>query len=107
VTLLGAGRAHACVQDGAGSAISCFGGNNGLGQLGAPVEPGDSSTEIPITLGATSLAVGADHGCAVLPALGSVPAGTVRCWGANDRGQLGNGSTIRPALGDLVEISGR
>jgi hypothetical protein len=101
VTLLGAGRAHACVQDGAAGAISCFGGNNGLGQLGAPLEPGDSSADIPITTGAASLAVGADHGCAVLPG------GTVRCWGANNWGQLGDGSTIRPVVGDLVPISGR
>jgi hypothetical protein len=101
VTLLGAGRAHACVQDGAGGAVSCFGGNNGLGQLGGPPEPGDSSFDIPITTAAKALAVGEEHGCAVLPA------GTVRCWGANNWGQLGNGSTIRPVVGDVVPISGR
>jgi hypothetical protein len=101
VTLLGAGRAHACVQDGIGSAIACFGGNNLLGQLGDVLEPGDSSTEILFTTAASSLAVGGDHGCAV------IADGSVWCWGANDKGQLGNGSTIRPLVGVLAPVAGR
>jgi alpha-tubulin suppressor-like RCC1 family protein len=38
--------------------------------------------------GARSLAVGAAHACAALAD------GTVRCWGANDAGQLGDGSLV-------------
>jgi hypothetical protein len=102
VELLGTGRTHVCAREsGAGSAVMCFGPDNGVGQLGAPLATGEDRTEISITAGATALAIGGDHGCAVLP-----PAGVVRCWGANDRGQLGNGSTVVPAVGDLVEVSG-
>jgi alpha-tubulin suppressor-like RCC1 family protein len=36
---------------------------------------------------ATAIATGGDHTCAL------VADGTVRCWGANDRGQLGDGTT--------------
>jgi alpha-tubulin suppressor-like RCC1 family protein len=37
--------------------------------------------------GTVVLAAGGDHTCAVLGD------GTVRCWGYNDAGQLGDGST--------------
>jgi alpha-tubulin suppressor-like RCC1 family protein len=101
VALLGAGRTHVCAKEtGAGSAIMCFGKDNSAGQLGATLAVGEGRTEISITADATALAVGADHACAVLPG------GVVRCWGANDRGQLGNGSTVLPAVGDLVPVSG-
>jgi hypothetical protein len=101
VALLGTGRTHVCAKEtGAGSAIMCFGKDNSVGQLGATLAAGEGRTEISITADATALAVGADHACAVLPG------GVVRCWGANDRGQLGDGSTVAPAVGDLVEISG-
>jgi HYR domain/Regulator of chromosome condensation (RCC1) repeat len=38
----------------------------------------------------TSMAVGDDHSCVVI---GSPVVGEIRCWGANDVGQLGDGST--------------
>jgi alpha-tubulin suppressor-like RCC1 family protein len=38
-------------------------------------------------LGATSLALGGAHACVVLDG------GTIACWGANDSGQLGDGTT--------------
>lgn len=48
---------------------------------------------------ASAVAAGGEFGCAV------VDDGRVRCWGANDRGQLGDGSTIfRPVPGDVVGL---
>lgn len=42
-------------------------------------------TEIPKTVGATALAMGENHSCAI------VEQGMVKCWGSNDKGQLGTG----------------
>jgi alpha-tubulin suppressor-like RCC1 family protein len=47
---------------------------------------------------ADAVASGADFGCALLDD------GRVRCWGANDRGQLGNGNTT--ASGVPVDVNG-
>ncbi len=45
------------------------------------------SVTVPNLSGVTSLDVGYEHACAV------VPGGQVRCWGANEFGQLGDGTT--------------
>jgi alpha-tubulin suppressor-like RCC1 family protein len=59
--------------------VNCWG--SGFGPL--PVA-------IPGLTGVTSLAVGVDSACAVT-------GGAVECWGANDSGQLGNGTTTASA----------
>jgi alpha-tubulin suppressor-like RCC1 family protein len=41
---------------------------------------------------ATAISVGDDYACAVVGRTGSAP-GEARCWGYNDSGQLGNGTT--------------
>lgn len=50
-----------------------------------------TASTVPVTVsgvsGAVSIAVGNVHTCAV------VSDGTARCWGLNDRGKLGNGTT--------------
>jgi alpha-tubulin suppressor-like RCC1 family protein len=48
-----------------------------------------------------ALAAGEAHTCAILAPVGSAAgtAGTVMCWGANDEGQLGTGTTL---LGDTI-----
>lgn len=75
-------------------------GYNGQGQLGdatttdsgAPVDvlhdpdPDQPGPLAPLT-GVTAVAVGGDHACAL------VTGGQVRCWGANDLGQLGTNNT--------------
>jgi len=88
-----AGGSHTCALDGAG-AVRCWGlntaGQLGLGSAG---NRGDEPAEIEmlptLDLGglgaarATALFAGGDHTCAVLDDDG------VKCWGANDSGQLG------------------
>lgn len=73
--------------------MRCSGRNN-FGQLG--VGPGDSPTPmspIQFTQGA-GVTTGGFHSCAVMRN------GTVQCWGMNDFGQLGNGSTAQSTWGD-------
>jgi alpha-tubulin suppressor-like RCC1 family protein len=57
-----------------------------------------SGVGIPI---ARALAAGGDHTCA---ALGD---GRLRCWGADDRGQLGDDRVLDPGVGTLVSPLGR
>jgi alpha-tubulin suppressor-like RCC1 family protein len=96
------GRAHACVQK-AGEFVHCFGPDDSLGQLGASGVPAGSREEWLVTgnLSATALAAGRDHTCALLAP------GRLRCWGANERGQLGDGTTVTPAPGTISIPSGR
>jgi len=102
VALLAIGRAHACAGR-TGEFLYCFGAANDLGQLGAANVPAGSSEAFPVTgnLVASALAVGGEHACA------AVAGGQVRCWGADDQGQLGDGSTVTPAPGTVVAPSGR
>jgi alpha-tubulin suppressor-like RCC1 family protein len=66
----------------AGGAVRCWGAND-LGQLGA--EGSDSAVPVQVgalTSGASQVALGASHGCALVSA-------QVWCWGSNAHGQLG------------------
>jgi hypothetical protein len=71
----------------AGGAVKCWGYNN-HGQLGnnstsSSFQP-KAQTAVGIS-GATMVTVGGDHVCALLGD------GSVKCWGHNDKGQLGDG----------------
>ncbi len=85
-----AGYEHACALSRAG-AVMCW-GSNAHGQLGRGAG-GDSPVPVAVQglgAGVTVLAAGVDHTCA----LSAQDAGAaVLCWGRNDHGQLGDGTT--------------
>ncbi len=102
------GRDHACALSTSRTALRCW-GNNAAGQLGIETDEdlgNDEDTFDPATwpavqvlgndeAGATieQLALGEGFSCAL------ISTGDVRCWGANQYGQLGNGQGSE-SLGD-------
>ena len=95
---LAGGYNHACALLADGS-MRCW-GDNASGQLGNPSTPTGSS--VPVTVSgindAIAFTTGAFHTCAV-------PADrTLRCWGLNEQGQLGDGSRTNSST--PVTVSG-
>ena len=92
-----AGASHWCGLLAAADVL-CWGtdgnGELGRGVVSPPAQPQTPVVDLP---GALSVAVSADHSCAITPAR------TVACWGASGVGQLGTGATAsRPAPTPVV-----
>src|SRR6185295_17508931 len=89
---------HACALVGDGS-MRCW-GDNAAGQLGNPSVATGSS--VPVTVSgigsATALTTGAFHTCALLADR------TLRCWGQDEQGQLGDGTRTNSST--PVTVSG-
>ncbi|MGE0791698.1 MAG: RCC1 domain-containing protein [Sandaracinaceae bacterium] len=82
-----AGRGHTCARLSTGG-VRCWGGNeSGHLGIGTTDTAAHTSPEIVSITGVTRLGAGNEHTCAVLSS------GTLSCWGQNDAGQLGTGST--------------
>jgi alpha-tubulin suppressor-like RCC1 family protein len=86
VKAVGTGNNHTCAMLSTGE-VRCFGSNN-EGQLG---NGNNTASKTAVTVSglsssAIALAVGRDHACVI------VTGGDVKCWGANDGGQLGDGT---------------
>lgn len=86
-TAIGAGYAHACAV--VRGEVRCW-GRNLSGALGDGTRTDRSAPVTVQGLGGVAVAVvgGGLHTCALLEG------GALRCWGANDRGQLGDGTDI-------------
>lgn len=98
VTAISAGYYHTCALLDSG-AVRCW-GRDFDGELGDGANLGRT---VPVEVRGlvsrvTGIAAGDNHTCAVLQT------GTVWCWGANNYGQLGNGSNVASNL--PVQVSG-
>jgi alpha-tubulin suppressor-like RCC1 family protein len=86
-TAIAAGTDHTCAIA-SDKSVWCWGRNSSL-QLGTltPVPGGMMPSAVPGVTGATAIAAGSAHSCALLGD------GTVMCWGENRFGQLATGRT--------------
>ncbi|HXJ66598.1 MAG TPA: hypothetical protein VNN79_22800, partial [Actinomycetota bacterium] len=96
-TAVAAGRSHSCALTDTGF-VFCWGAND-RGQLGTGAfDAGTPNPQLVSDIStATAISAGGDHTCALLADQ------TVMCWGANNVGQLGDGTTIDRALPVAVD----
>ena len=104
---IAAGGSYACALIADGT-VACW-GDNGYGELGLGTSSGPQTcgnnepcattpVKVPNLSGVTAIAAGARSTCALLSD------GTVRCWGWNDAGELGNRTTMTSST--PVAVSG-
>jgi alpha-tubulin suppressor-like RCC1 family protein len=96
VVALAGGAGHTCALL-SGGTVDCWGASNAM-QLGQStlITSSASPLAVPGLTGVTAIAAGGQHTCALLED------GTVRCWGANPSGELGDGATTASATPMVV-----
>jgi alpha-tubulin suppressor-like RCC1 family protein len=100
VAAIDAGSSHSCAVLGNGT-VKCWGSNN-FGQLGNGGTT-DSHTPVLVTGLGNVVAVEASNGSHTCALLSN---GTVKCWGHNSFGELGNGTTTNAPTSTPVSVSG-
>lgn len=101
-SVISAGESHTCAIVGSGN-VKCW-GNNNKGQVGDGVKNlgrRDLPVYVHAIFTATSIALGKEHSCALLME------GSIKCWGSNISGQLGNGNNTDSLLPVTVKLSNR
>ncbi len=83
------GGAHTCVLMIATGGVKCWGANTD-GQIGDNTTDNKTApTDVSgLTSGVIAVTAGSGHTCALLDT------GAVKCWGNNDRGQIGDNTTV-------------
>lgn len=97
---VGAGAFHGCAR--LAGEVRCW-GHNPEGEVGNgnTVTPVTAPVAVALSSAARDLAVGFQHSCAILTD------DTVQCWGRNDFGEVGNGTTtVQPAPVAVSGLSG-
>ena len=85
-------------------AVKCW-GTNGSGQLGngSKADALQAVQVLGLESGATAVTAGRDHACAIVAGSDGLAA---MCWGRNDGGQLGNGTTESSSKPVEVDLPG-
>jgi len=96
------GEYHSCIML-TGGTVKCW-GYNLYGQLGNVTLGSGTDSPTPVDVSgittAASIAAGGSHSCALLTD------GTVKCWGRDDKGQLGNGDETTADSATPVTVTG-
>ena len=92
VKAISLGGNHSCALMDSGQ-IRCW-GRDSQGQLGNDAEMVDKPIPVAVSgiSGARAISSGGSFSCAI------TNTGSMKCWGSNSHGQLGNGSTTKSAL---------